>query len=390
MVSTKAETTSPLEALNYLVESGEIKPDPEQRKAIDRLSLLAETLSGYQPNTKPKKSSGFFKKLGLFKDPVSKVQKGPNGLYIFGPVGRGKSMLMDLFYNHVNVTRKRRVHFHSFMQEIQKSAHARRASGVDGDPIPAIAEEVAADAWLLCFDEFQVDNIADAMTLGRLFEDLFKAGVVVVATSNAAPTNLYKDGLQRDRFLPFLEIFARHVEIYELDGGTDYRLDRLKGRPVYHVPHNEDALSSLAQAFSDLTDAADPIPLELNVRGRVLTVPRAARSVAWYSFEELCKKPLGPADYLALAETFHTFIVEGIPVMGPEERNEARRLVTFIDACYEQKSKVICSADGSPDDLYVKGVGEFEFKRCASRLIEMQAEDYMAEPHKHLSETKNT
>ena len=385
MVSTDIKPSGPLSALNDLVASGKMRADPEQQKALERLTVLCESLAGYRPELKPSGRGGFLKSLGLSSSARRSSSSVPKGLYIFGPVGRGKSMLMDLFFDHVKVAQKRRVHFHSFMQDVQKLAHDRRRSGLDGDPIPAIAKEIAATAWLLCFDEFQVDNIADAMTLGRLFDGLFKAGIVVVATSNAAPTELYKDGLQRDRFLPFLEIFAQHVEVYELDGGADYRLDRLKGRPVYHVPHDEGAKAALAKAFSDLTDGADPLPLELNVRGRKLKVPRAARSVAWYTFEELCKQPLGPADYLVLTETFHTFVVEDIPVMRPEGRNEARRLVTFIDACYEQKSKVICSAGGPPDSLYLKGVGEFEFKRCASRLIEMQAEDYIATPHVNLS-----
>lgn len=378
-----SQAHGPLAALDVLIESGEMRHDPAQRDAVARLDELAERLDGYHPAIK-RETGGFLKRLGFGGAAAhTEIAPPPKGLYVFGPVGRGKSMLMDLFFDHVQVSRKRRVHFHAFMQDVQKLAHARRRSGQDGDPIPAIAAEVAQTAWLLCFDEFQVDNIADAMTLGRLFEGLFKAGVVVVATSNAEPKELYKDGLQRDRFLPFLDILDVHVESYELDGGEDYRLDRLKGQPVYHVPHGPDAEAALARAFSDLTDDAEPQPLELNVRGRKLDVPRAAKGVAWFTFEELCKRPLGPADYLALSEAFHTFVVAGIPVMRPEDRNEARRLVTFIDACYEHKSNVICSADAKPDALYVKGVGEFEFRRCASRLVEMQAEDYMRTPHVH-------
>lgn len=376
---------TPIEALDAEIASGELRPDPSQRAAVERLAELAARLDGYRPETKPA-GRGFLNRFGLKSARPVEIAAAPKGLYIWGPVGRGKSMLMDLFYDHVNVQRKRRVHFHAFMQDVQKLAHARRKSGQDGDPIPSIAEEVASTAWLLCFDEFQVDNIADAMTLGRLFDGLFKAGVVVVATSNAEPRDLYKDGLQRDRFLPFLDIFAEHVETYELDGGSDYRLDRLKGQPVYHVPHDAAAAAALAQAFSDLTDDAEPQPLELTVRGRTLTAPRAAKGVAWYHFDELCRQPLGPADYLALTEVFHTFIIEDIPVLRPEDRNEARRLVTCIDACYEHKVNVICSAGAKPDELYVKGVGDFEFRRCASRLVEMQAEDYMRTPHVHAPE----
>lgn len=375
--------TTALEALDALIARGEMRPDPAQRAAVSELDALAKRLDGYHPEPKRKKPAGILSRLGFGGPSHPEIAPPPKGLYIWGPVGRGKSMLMDLFFDHVHVQRKRRVHFHAFMQDVQKLAHARRRSGQDGDPIPAIAEEVAQSAWLLCFDEFQVDNIADAMTLGRLFDGLFKAGVVVVATSNAAPRDLYKDGLQRDRFLPFLDIFARHVDIHELDGGEDYRLDRLKGQPVYHTPHSPEAEAALARAFGDLTDDATPEPHEITVRGRRLEAPRAARGVAWFTFDELCRRPLGPADYLALTEVFHTFVVSGIPKMRPEDRNEARRLVTFIDACYEHKANVICSADAPPDELYVKGVGEFEFRRCASRLVEMQAEDYMRTPHVH-------
>ncbi len=374
---------TPIQALDDLVAKGEMREDPAQRAAVERLADLAVRLDGYRPQAKNGGRSGLLGRLGLKSAGPARFEGPPKGLYIFGPVGRGKSMLMDLFYDHVNVQRKRRVHFHAFMQDVQKLAHARRRSGRDGDPIPDIAAEVADTAWLLCFDEFQVDNIADAMTLGRLFDGLFKAGVAVVATSNAAPRELYKDGLQRDRFLPFLDILAEHVEVYELDGGSDYRLDRLKGQPVYHMPHGPEAEAALAQAFRDLTDDATPEAHELTVRGRRLEAPRAAKGVAWFTFDELCKRPLGPADYLALTEVFHTFIVSHIPKMRPEDRNEARRLVTFIDACYEHKANVICSADAPPDQLYVAGVGEFEFRRCASRLIEMQAEDYMRTPHVH-------
>lgn len=374
--------TGPLAALDALIASGEMRPDPAQRSAVAELEALAKRLDGYHPVEK-QKGGGFLKRLGFGGAGPVDASAAPKGLYIFGPVGRGKSMLMDLFFDHVQVTRKRRVHFHAFMQDVQKLAHARRRSGHDGDPIPVIAAEVSSTAWLLCFDEFQVDNIADAMTLGRLFEGLFKAGVVVVATSNAAPTELYKDGLQRDRFLPFLDIFAEHVDMMELDGGADYRLDRLKGKPVYHSPHTDEAEAALTQAFADLTDNAKPEPVEITVRGRTLIAPKAAKGVAKYTFDELCRQPLGPADYLALTEAFHTFIISNIPKMGPNDRNEARRLVTCIDACYEHKVNVICSAGAPPDELYVKGVGAFEFRRCASRLVEMQAEDYMRIPHVH-------
>ena len=317
---------TPIEALEQLLASGEIRPDPAQRAAVERLDKLAREIDGYQPKPK-RKSGGFLSRIGLGGGGgPQEMEPPPKGLYIFGPVGRGKSMLMDLFFDQANVSRKRRVHFHAFMQDVQKLAHSRRQANRDGDPIPEIAADVASTAWLLCFDEFQVDNIVDAMILGRLFEKLFQAGVVVVATSNAPPRDLYKDGLQRDRFLPFLDVMASHVETYELDGGEDYRLERLKGRPVYHTPHSAEAQAALVQAFADLTDEADGEPMELEVQGRKLIVPKTARSVAFYTFDQLCRQPLGPGDYLALAREFDTFILSHIPVMRPEDRNEAKCL----------------------------------------------------------------
>lgn len=377
----KIHPDGPVAALKAMVASGEMRPDPLQLQAAERLAALTARLKGYKPAPR-KKPSSLLSRFGIGAGKVE-TAPAPKGLYIYGPVGRGKSMLMDLVFDHADIARKRRVHFHAFMQDVQKLSHARRKSGIDGDPIPAIAAEVAESAWLLAFDEFQVDNIADAMVLGRLFQCLFDAGVVIIATSNAAPQELYKDGLQRDRFLPFLDIFAEHVDVLALDGDADYRLDRLKGQPVYHSPHSPEAETALGQAFADLTDGATPEPQEISVRGRKITAPKAARGVAWFTFEELCKHAYGPADYLAITEVFHTLIISGIPVMHPDNRNEARRLVICIDACYEHKVNVICSADAPPDQLYVKGVGEFEFRRCASRLVEMQAEDYMRIPHVH-------
>ncbi|MGH7088079.1 MAG: cell division protein ZapE, partial [Stellaceae bacterium] len=299
----------------------------------------------------------------------------PMGLYIFGKVGRGKSLLMDMFFDCVEVRPKRRVHFYEFMQDVHGRIHRRRAE--KGDPIAPVAQELAAQATLLCFDEFQVTDIADAMILGRLFTALFAAGVVVVATSNRPPDELYKDGLQRERFLAFIALLKEKLDVLELEGVRDYRLERFVGRQVYFVPAGDRAYRALERAFADLTDNASARPQALTVQGRVLAVPRATKGVAWFGFDALCRAPLGPADYLALCRNYRTFIVEGIPRLGPDERNEAKRFSIFIDTLYEAHGNLIASADGPPREIYLGGDGVFEFERTVSRLLEMQSEDYI-------------
>ncbi len=348
-------------------------PDAAQDAATARMQRLYDELQDYQPGG----SSGWRARLGFAR----RRPEPPRGLYMHGPVGVGKSMLMDLFFVTAPVARKRRVHFHEFMQEVHDRAHRLRRGGAAGDPIPAIADAVTDNAWLLCFDEFAVDNIADAMILGRLFTALFERGVVVIATSNVRPDDLYKDGLQRELFLPFIDLLKERCEVLAVDGGRDYRLSRLKGRPVFHVPAGPEAEAALASAFADLTDEAPGHPVEIKLKGRRLHVPRAAKGVAWFAFPDLCEKPLGPADFLAIARQFHTVLISGIPRLQPEQRNEARRFVTLIDALYEHRVNLICSADAPPQALYPEGTGAFEFQRTASRLMEMQAEDYMAQPH---------
>jgi cell division protein ZapE len=291
-------------------------------------------------------------------------------------------MLMDLFFAAAPLARKRRVHFHEFMLEVHDSLHRQRHErGADGDVLAPLAERIVADSVLLCFDEFQVTNIADAMLLGRLFAALLDLGVVVVATSNAAPDDLYTGGLQRERFLPFIDLMKERLDVLELDGVTDYRRNRIKGMTVYHQPLGAGAEAALADAFARLTDGAAGAPTTLSVQGRTLAVAKAAKGVACFGFAELCERPLGAADYIAIATHFHTVIVDGIPQMSPQQRNEARRFMTLIDALYEHKTNLICAAADSPDRLYAAGDGAREFRRTASRLLEMQSVDYLGRPH---------
>jgi cell division protein ZapE len=286
-------------------------------------------------------------------------------------------MLMDLFFRSVPNLRKRRVHFHAFMIEMHDRIERERRAQTDR-PIAKVAHDLAGETALLCFDEFQVEDIADAMILERLFRTLFDAGVVVVATSNRGPHELYEHGLQRERFLPFIALLKQKLYVLELDSGRDYRLARLHGKPVYHHPLDETAHDALAHAFAELTDAASGASATLTVKGRPLVVPRAARGVAWFTFADLCANPLGAADYLAIAERFAAVIVEGIPRLSPQERNEARRFNILIDTLYEARTLLIASAEVPPEEIYTAGDGTFEFRRTVSRLIEMQSEEYIA------------
>jgi cell division protein ZapE len=296
-------------------------------------------------------------------------------------------MLMDLFFADAPTAKKRRVHFHEFMLEVHDRLHRRReelaASGAppEADTIVPIAREIARQTRLLCFDEFQVTNIADAMILGRLFETLLDEGVTVIATSNRAPDDLYKNGLQRDRFLPFIELLGKRLEILELGGGQDYRLGRMRKLELYLTPLGAWATAKLDETFRALTDGADGEPRVLRTQGRDVEVPRAAPGVAMAHYMDWCAKPMGAADFLCIADHFHTVILAEIPKMGPENRDKAARFVTMVDAFYERKVKFICSAAAPPDRLYVEGDGAFEFQRTVSRLMEMQSPEYLALDH---------
>jgi cell division protein ZapE len=372
---TADAAAGPLPLYRARRHAGHLQPDPAQELAAEKLQSLHNAIRNYEPASG---SAGWRERLGLSRRKVDP----PQGLYIFGGVGRGKSMLMDLFFLAAPVAKKRRVHFHAFMLEVHDSLHRRRQAGeADGDPIPPLAREIGDSAWLLCFDEFHVSNIADAMLLGRLFEALFDLGIVIVATSNLAPDDLYAGGLQRDRFLPFIDLLKARMDILELDGAVDYRLKRLKDLSVYHHPLGARASAALDQAFERMTDGATATAATMIVQGRRLTVPRAANGVARMSYAELCEQPLGAADYLEIARHFHTVVIDDVPKMSADQRNEARRFMILIDALYEHKVNLLMSAAASPERLYEAGDGARDFKRTASRLIEMQSIDYLAKAH---------
>ena len=372
----------PLIAYRALRQAGDLQPDPMQALAAEKLQSLHKALDGYEPASG---AQGWAARLGL----VRQQEPPPQGLYIYGPVGRGKSMLMDLFYEHSTVKKKRRVHFHEFMIEVHDSVHAWRQDKKkksERDPLPQIAEQIAAETWLLCFDEFHVTNIADAMILGRLFTALFDNGVVVVTTSNFAPNDLYKGGLQRARFVPFIDLLKEKLDCLELASPTDYRLARLKAMRVYHAPLGPAATRSLQQVFADLTEGAKSEPDEVTVKGRTVPVPQAARGVAWFTFDALCGQPLGAEDYITLARRYHTFVLDGVPRLDEERRNEAKRFMTLIDTLYEHKVNLVMAAEAPPHDLYRGETHAFEFERTISRLMEMQSDSYLDSRHQEAAE----
>ena len=344
---------------------GALKPDTAQQAVAEKLNQLARQLAKYRPG-----SFSFFGKKEM-----------PRGLYIWGDVGRGKSMLMDLFFEEAKITPKRRVHFNGFMTDVHTRLHAERAKADVSDPIPVVARALASDARLLCFDEFQVTDVADAMILGRLFEHLLTAGTVIVATSNVVPARLYEGGLNRQLFLPFITLIEARLDVLELDGPTDYRLHRLSGHPVYLTPLSPEADAAMDKAWRRLTDCDAGKPARLTVFGRSLIVPQTARGVARFSFADLCEIPLAAADYLEIARQFHTVLIDHVPLLDPAQRDTARRFVLLIDTLYDQGVKLICSAAAAPDQLYPEGDGAEAFRRTASRLAEMQSDDYLRKGH---------
>jgi cell division protein ZapE len=351
-------------ATSYLaaVSHGELRPDAAQEAVARKLDGLARAL---------KKAGGF----SLFRKPP------PKGLYIWGDVGRGKTLLMDLFFDQAPVAKKSRAHFNSFMVGIHARIHAERQKAGGDDPIPPVARAIAEDAKLLAFDEFQVTDVADAMILGRLFDRLFAAGVTIVATSNTPPDRLYEGGLNRQLFLPFIAEIKQRMEVLELHGATDYRLQRMSGLDVYLTPLSPAADAAMNAAWARLTDMPRGKPAELTVLGRKLVVPQAARGVARFAFNDLCAQPLAAADYLAIAQDFHTVLLDHIPQLTPEMRNEARRFTLLVDTLYDEGVKLFCSAAAPPDALYTAGDGAEAFRRTASRLAEMQSVDYLKRGH---------
>ena len=371
-----AGLSGPLDGYRRLTAAGVLRQDLAQELAAEKLQILDNRLKSYTPG----QGGGWRVLFRRDHEPA------PQGVYMCGGVGRGKSMLMDLFFQTTTFAPKRRVHFHEFMLEVHETIHkwrsideaARRAQGFEGDdPIPPLARQIADGAVLLCFDEFQVSDVADAMILGRLFTNLFENGVVVVVTSNRSPDTLYEGGLNRELFLPFIEMIKEKLDVLHLASPTDYRLVRIKDMAVYHMPLGRQSDRELDQMFKVLTDQDEGAPEKVTVQqGRTLPVSQAAKGVARFGFTELCEEALGAADYLAIARVYHTVILAGIPQMGPDQRNAAKRFVTLIDALYDNGIKLICSAQVRPEELYETGDGTFEFARTASRLIEMQSHDY--------------
>lgn len=351
------------------LKTGSLRPDDDQKHAIAVLDALCKSLEEKPPRSLWKRGK---------KQAASSLQR--QGCYLHGGVGRGKTMVMDLFFQAAPVRRKRRVHFHAFMLEVHDHLHRLRTTGaaarrIDGDLL-ACADKIAEEARLLCFDEFQVKDVADAMILGRLFTALFARSVVVVMTSNIAPDDLYKDGLQRDRFIPFIEILKEKLDIFPFADGADYRLNRLRDVKTYHWPHNADAHFEMQKIFDAVADGIPPEKVEITVKGRFIAVPKAARETAWFTFADLCDTASSAVDYLALADIFRLFIVEDVPFLDDMRHNAVLRFITLIDALYDRRARLVISAAGPPEKLYHGEMHAHAFQRTVSRLMEMQSEGY--------------
>ncbi|CAN0655079.1 cell division protein ZapE [Nitratireductor aquimarinus] len=362
---------------DHLVETGAIARDPAQETIAAALDQLIGEISDKRL---ARKSSA----LGWLFAKRRKVQEPVRGLYVYGGVGRGKTMLMDLFHELVPVEHKRRAHFNDFMADVHDRIGRHREALKAGetqetDPIPPVAAALAKEAWVLCFDEFTVTDIADAMILSRLFSALFERGVVLVATSNVAPDNLYRDGLNRGLFLPFIGILKEHTRVLELDIDTDYRMQKLNRIPVYMTPDDAAAREQMDEAWNTVVDGQPVEPATLTVKGRSVAVPQASGSAARFAFADLCEKPLGARDYLAIAGAFDTVFIDNVPTMDMKRRNEAKRFILLIDTLYDAEARLFVSAEAAPEALYTasNGTEAFEFDRTASRLIEMQSRDWL-------------
>ena len=346
------------------VDSGEIQDDAAQREVLQRLQALADELNKQQDTP------------GLLGRLLGKTTPSPKGLYIWGNVGRGKSMLMDLFFGAVKVTQKRRIHFHAFMQEVHGRMHQLRQQG--HDPVVVLAQQIAQETRLLCFDELQATDVADATLLYRLFDGVFAAGVVVVSTSNRPPASLYTGSVQKERFVKFIALLESQMEVLSLSSAVDYRMIQLKSlEKVYFSPLGAATDAALEAAIAHLCEDCTPTPDTFMVHGRTVPFLLYSESMGAFTFHQLCEEPLGAADYLAIARRLDTVILRGIPQLGPEKHNEAKRFVTLIDALYDHKVVLICTADAPPEALYAKGDGHFEFQRTVSRLVEMQSQRYL-------------
>ena len=354
---------SPIKEYERRVKASELQNDPNQRQALELLDQLHTELLTYKPP-----------KLGYLKAFFPKNRRTPKGLYIYGGVGRGKSMLMDLFYDQSTIKAKRRVHFHAFMQEVHDAMHKIRQTGVS-DALAPVAEGIAENTKLLCFDEMQVTDITDAMIVGRLFENLFSAGVIVVTTSNRHPNDLYKNGLNRSLFTPFIGTLNEHLNVHCLDSKTDHRQNRLMDQQIYFHPLDEASQFAVTHLWQELSNGVTE-PYVIKRKGRDIVIPEFSSGVGKAGFDDLCAKPLGPGDYLEIAKSLRVLIVTNIPKLSKANNNEAKRFVTLIDALYEAKVKLIASAAADPEQLYTEGSGAFEFERTASRLREMQSTDW--------------
>lgn len=371
----------PLAVYRYAVAEKRVVSDPAQVAAAERLQALWSKLRHYDPPPRLARKTllgRFLRRKPVDEAPGNEV----NGLYLVGEVGRGKSMLMDMFFATADVPRRRRIHFHAFMQESHRRIHAWKQANPGGDdPVPPLADSIAEEAILLCFDEFQINDIADAIMLGRLFEALFERGVVVVATSNTVPDDLFRGQPGRDAFLPFIAVLKRHLDVLVLESQQDYRRLRDATGETWHVPPGPAARAALDRAFTAMSEGKPVSPVRLTVMGRALDVPQAAGGVARFAFSDLCARNLGAGDYLAIATHFQTVVLDDIPLLTPENHNEARRFINLIDNLYDHRVKLVASAAAEPDALYPAGEGAIAFERTASRLMEMRTEDYFALSH---------